>query len=92
MSGERRRRRSSSSGDSAGSSGERAGVQRSERSEVPSGSRVDGERRRSGGGGGSRRRRRGRRMWLWLVPLVLGVLALLLIPWWNERGLRVAEW
>ncbi|MFN5199097.1 MAG: tetratricopeptide repeat protein [Planctomyces sp.] len=92
MSGERRRRRSSSSGDSAGSSGERAGVQRSERSEVPSGSRVDGERRRSGGGGSSRRRRRGRRMWLWLVPLVLGVLALLLIPWWNERGLRVAEW
>ncbi|MFN9036722.1 MAG: hypothetical protein ACK5YO_10535, partial [Planctomyces sp.] len=83
MSGERRRRRSSS-GDSAGSSGERAGVQRSERSEVPSGSRVDGERRRSGGGGSSRRRLRGRRRGVWLVPVVRGVMALLLIRWWNE--------
>jgi hypothetical protein len=27
-----------------------------------------------------------------LVPVVLGGLSLLLIPWWSERGLRVAEW
>ncbi len=79
MSGERRRSRSRSSSSSDGSSSGRGGNRGS------SGS--------SGGSGGGRRRRRTfRRLVFWLVPVVLGVLSLLLIPWWNERGLRVAEW
>ncbi|MFM7867477.1 MAG: tetratricopeptide repeat protein [Planctomycetaceae bacterium] len=108
MSGERRRRRSTSEDSRESGSGRPDESRPERSADGGSGGDRRRSRSRSrggseGGGGGSdgggrsssgvrRRRRSVRRLLFFLVPVLLGGLSLLLIPWWSERGLRVAEW